>query len=173
MSSQIKFKRSLFGISKKPVVEYIESISKNIDDKLFKKDAEIAQLKKDIEILNMEKNALKKEISDFEEEKKKISDVFLKAEETARNTIEKANQDASNMLKPALARGELQCIGATTSAEYRKYFEKDAALERRFQKILVDEPTDQDTIHILEGLKPKYEKWSDLIIEHKKRKPIS
>ena len=101
MSSQIKFKRSLFGISKKPVVEYIESISKNIDDKLFKKDAEIAQLKKDIEILNMEKNALKKEISDFEEEKKKISDVFLKAEETARNTIEKANKEASEMLKKA------------------------------------------------------------------------
>lgn len=101
MSSQIKFKRSLFGISKKPVVEYIESLSKNIDDKLFKKDAEIAQLKKDIEILNMEKNALKKEISDFEEEKNKISDVFLKAEETARNTIEKANEEALEILKKA------------------------------------------------------------------------
>lgn len=101
MSNQIKFKRSLFGIKKKPVVEYIESISKSIDDKLFKKDAEIASLKKDIELLNMEKNALKKEISDFEEEKNKISDVFLRAEETARNTIEQATKDAETMLKEA------------------------------------------------------------------------
>jgi ATP-dependent Clp protease ATP-binding subunit ClpB len=65
--------------------------------------------------------------------------------------------DAGNMLKPALARGELRCIGATTLDEYRKYIEKDAALERRFQKILVDEPTVEDTIAILRGLKEKYE----------------
>ncbi|MFQ6023470.1 MAG: ATP-dependent chaperone ClpB [Acidiferrobacterales bacterium] len=65
--------------------------------------------------------------------------------------------DAGNMLKPALARGELHCIGATTLDEYRKYLEKDAALERRFQKVLVDEPTVEDTIAILRGLKEKYE----------------
>src|SRR3990167_1850518 len=65
--------------------------------------------------------------------------------------------DAGNMLKPALARGELHCIGATTLDEYRQYIEKDAALERRFQKILVDEPTLEDTIAILRGLKEKYE----------------
>ncbi len=65
--------------------------------------------------------------------------------------------DASNMLKPALARGELHCIGATTLDEYRKYVEKDAALERRFQKVLVNEPTVEDTIAILRGLKEKYE----------------
>ncbi|MFB3047283.1 MAG: ATP-dependent chaperone ClpB, partial [Acidiferrobacterales bacterium] len=65
--------------------------------------------------------------------------------------------DAGNMLKPALARGELHCIGATTLDEYRKYVEKDAALERRFQKILVDEPTVEDTIAIVRGLKEKYE----------------
>ena len=65
--------------------------------------------------------------------------------------------DAGNMLKPALARGELHCIGATTLDEYRKYIEKDAALERRFQKILVNEPTVEDTIAILRGLKEKYE----------------
>ena len=65
--------------------------------------------------------------------------------------------DAGNMLKPALARGELHCIGATTLDEYRKYVEKDAALERRFQKVLVDEPTVEDTIAILRGLKEKYE----------------
>ncbi len=65
--------------------------------------------------------------------------------------------DAGNMLKPALARGELHCVGATTLDEYRKYIEKDAALERRFQKILVEEPTEEDTIAILRGLKERYE----------------
>ena len=65
--------------------------------------------------------------------------------------------DAGNMLKPALARGELHCIGATTLNEYRKYIEKDAALERRFQKVLVDEPTVEATVAILRGLKEKYE----------------
>ena len=65
--------------------------------------------------------------------------------------------DAGNMLKPALARGELHCIGATTLDEYRQYIEKDAALERRFQKVLVDEPNVEDTIAILRGLKEKYE----------------
>lgn len=65
--------------------------------------------------------------------------------------------DAGNMLKPALARGELHCLGATTLDEYRKYIEKDAALERRFQKVLVDEPSVEDTIAILRGLKERYE----------------
>lgn len=65
--------------------------------------------------------------------------------------------DASNMLKPALARGELHCIGATTLDEYRKYIEKDAALERRFQRLIVDEPSVEDTIAILRGLKQRYE----------------
>ncbi len=65
--------------------------------------------------------------------------------------------DAGNMLKPALARGELHCVGATTLDEYRKYIEKDAALERRFQKILVEEPSVEDTIAILRGLKERYE----------------
>ena len=66
------------------------------------------------------------------------------------------SMDAGNMLKPALARGELHCVGATTLDEYRKYVEKDAALERRFQKVLVDEPSVEDTIAILRGLKEKY-----------------
>jgi ATP-dependent Clp protease ATP-binding subunit ClpB len=65
--------------------------------------------------------------------------------------------DAGNMLKPALARGELHCVGATTLDEYRKYVEKDAALERRFQKVLVEEPTEEDAIAILRGLKERYE----------------
>ncbi|MBG0845798.1 ATP-dependent chaperone ClpB [Pseudomonas sihuiensis] len=65
--------------------------------------------------------------------------------------------DAGNMLKPALARGELHCVGATTLDEYRQFIEKDAALERRFQKVLVDEPSEEDTIAILRGLKERYE----------------
>ena len=65
--------------------------------------------------------------------------------------------DAGNMLKPALARGELHCVGATTLNEYRQYIEKDAALERRFQKVLVEEPSEEDTIAILRGLKERYE----------------
>src|SRR5210317_1334062 len=65
--------------------------------------------------------------------------------------------DAGNMLKPALARGELHCVGATTLDEYRQYLEKDAALERRFQKVLIEEPTVEDTIAILRGLKERYE----------------
>jgi ATP-dependent Clp protease ATP-binding subunit ClpB len=65
--------------------------------------------------------------------------------------------DAGNMLKPALARGELHCLGATTLDEYREYIEKDAALERRFQKVLVDEPSEEDTVAILRGLKERYE----------------
>ena len=65
--------------------------------------------------------------------------------------------DAGNMLKPALARGELHCVGATTLDEYRQYIEKDAALERRFQKVLVEEPSEEDTIAILRGLKERYE----------------
>ena len=67
--------------------------------------------------------------------------------------------DASNMLKPMLARGELHCIGATTLNEYRTYIEKDAALERRFQKVLVTEPTVEDTISILRGLKERFESF--------------
>jgi ATP-dependent Clp protease ATP-binding subunit ClpC len=76
------------------------------------------------------------------------------------------SMDASNLLKPALARGELQCIGATTIREYRKYIEKDAALERRFQPIFVDEPTPQQAVAILEGLKSRYEKHHGIAISH-------
>ena len=71
--------------------------------------------------------------------------------------------DAGNMLKPMLARGELHCIGATTLDEYRQYIEKDAALERRFQPVLVDEPTVEDAISILRGLKERYEVFLSLI----------
>ena len=72
--------------------------------------------------------------------------------------------DAGNMLKPALARGDLHCVGATTLDEYRKYIEKDAALERRFQKVLVEEPSVEDTIAILRGLKERYELHHNVVI---------
>ena len=65
--------------------------------------------------------------------------------------------DASNIIKPALSRGEMQCIGATTLNEYRKYIEKDAALERRFQSVKVEAPSIEEAILILKGLRPKYE----------------
>ena len=67
------------------------------------------------------------------------------------------SMDASNLLKPALARGELRCIGATTINEYRQYIEKDKALERRFQQVMIDQPSPEDTVSILRGLKPRYE----------------
>jgi len=75
--------------------------------------------------------------------------------------------DASNMLKPALSRGELQCIGATTLNEYKKYVEKDAALERRFQAIYVDQPTTVQTVEILDGIKPRYEEHHNVTYTEK------
>ena len=85
--------------------------------------------------------------------------------------------DAGNMLKPALARGELHCVGATTLDEYRKYIEKDAALERRFQKVLVGEPSVESTIAILRGLQERYEihhgvEITDPAINYQDRKSV-
>lgn len=76
-----------------------------------------------------------------------------------KNSLQAAqgSMDASNLLKPALARGQLRCIGATTINEYRKYIEKDKALERRFQQVMIDQPSPEDTVSILRGLKPRYE----------------
>ena len=71
--------------------------------------------------------------------------------------------DASNIFKPALARGELQCIGASTLDEYRQYIEKDGALDRRFQKVMVDPPSQEDTIHILRNIQPKYEEFHNVV----------
>lgn len=75
--------------------------------------------------------------------------------------------DASNILKPSLARGEIQLIGATTLEEYRKYIEKDAALERRFQPVKVEEPTEEEAIQILMGLRGKYEEHHNVTIDDK------
>src|SRR5699024_10563868 len=73
--------------------------------------------------------------------------------------------DASNILKPSLSRGEIQLIGATTIEEYRKYIEKDAGLERRFQPVMVEEPTPEEALEILKGLRPYYEKHHGVQIE--------
>ena len=105
---------------------------------------------------------------EFEERLKAVMDEIRKAEGEIILFIDEIHQvvgagaaegaiDASTMLKPALARGELQCIGATTSDEYRKHIEKDAALERRFQPVYVEEPSVEDTVEILRGLRPRYE----------------
>ena len=67
--------------------------------------------------------------------------------------------DASNIMKPFLSRGEIQLIGATTVSEYRKYIEKDAALERRFQPVMVEEPSEEETVEILRGIRPEYEAY--------------
>ena len=79
--------------------------------------------------------------------------------------------DAANILKPALARGELRAIGATTLNEYQKFFEKDKALERRFQKVMIDEPTVEDAISILKGLKDRYETHHHVRIKMKRSLP--
>lgn len=104
---------------------------------------------------------------EFEERLKKVMDEIRQAQDVIlfideMHTIIGAGAaegaiDASNILKPALARGEIQAIGATTIDEYRKHVEKDAALERRFQPVLVDEPTVEETISILKGLRDRYE----------------
>ena len=96
---------------------------------------------------------------EFEERLKAVLDeVFIDELHTVVGAGKtEGSMDAGNMLKPALSRGELHVIGATTLDEYRKYVEKDAALERRFQKVLVDEPSVEDTIAILRGLQERYE----------------
>ncbi|MEE0434491.1 MAG: ATP-dependent Clp protease ATP-binding subunit [Peptococcaceae bacterium] len=139
---------------------------------------EVPELLKDKEIINVDMGGLvagSKYRGDFEERVKNIieevksrKNVILFIDEL--HTIVGAGAaegslDAANILKPELARGELQVIGATTLDEYRKYIEKDAALERRFQPVTVDEPTVDDAIDILRGIKDKYEAFHNVEIE--------
>lgn len=110
---------------------------------------------------------------DFEERMKQIIQTLEKRDDAilfideihtlvGAGAVSGGSMDASNMLKPALASGKLRCIGASTQEEFRKYFEKDRALARRFQKIEVEEPSEEDTIEILQGLKPKYEQYHNV-----------
>ncbi len=105
---------------------------------------------------------------EFEERLKAVMDEIKRAQGEVIVFIDEIHQvmgaggaegaiDASTMMKPALSRGEMQCIGATTLDEYRKHIEKDAALERRFAPVYIDEPSEEDAIEILKGLRPRYE----------------
>lgn len=134
-------------------------------------DGEVPEGLRDKQILSLDMGALlagAKFRGDFEERLKNVLKEVSKQEGNIILFIDEIHtmvgagktdgaMDAGNMLKPALSRGELHCVGATTLDEYREYIEKDAALERRFQKVLVDEPTEEDTIAILRGLKERYE----------------
>ena len=113
---------------------------------------------------------------DFEEKLKNLIDTVMKDGDIvlfideihtlvgAGGSSEGSSMDAANILKPMLARGDLQVIGATTIEEYRKYIEKDSALERRFTPVYVDEPSEKDTIEIIKGLRPKYEEHHGIVI---------
>ena len=134
-------------------------------------NAEVPEGLKNKRLLSLDLGALlagAKYRGDFEERLKAVLNELVKQEGRIILFIDEIHtmvgagkaegaMDAGNMLKPALARGELHCVGATTLDEYRQFIEKDAALERRFQKVLVDEPSDIDTIAILRGLKERYE----------------
>ena len=139
----------------------------------------VPELLKDKEIITLDMGSLvagSKYRGDFEERLKKIMDE-VKADQNVILFIDEMHTligagsaegalDAANILKPELARGDIQCIGATTLDEYRKHIEKDAALERRFQRITVNEPTQEDTIAILKGIRAKYEAHHGVEISH-------
>lgn len=143
-------------------------------------DGEIPETLRDKRVLSLDLASIvagTKYRGEFEERVKSILDEINKAQGKIIIFIDEIHTivgagaaegaiDASNILKPPLARGELQCIGATTLGEYRKHIEKDPALERRFQMVLVEEPTVEDTLKILIGIAPRYENHHKVTIQH-------
>ena len=158
------------GVGKTAIVE---GLAQKIVDK------NIPEILKDKRILSLDMGSLvagSKYRGEFEDRLKAVMDEIKKGKGEIILFIDEMHTivgagaaegaiDASNMLKPALARGELQCIGATTLNEYRKHIEKDAALERRFAPVFVSEPSVEDTIEILRGLKSKYESHHGVVID--------
>ena len=158
------------GVGKTAIVE---GLAQKIVDK------NVPEILKDKRILSLDMGALvagSKYRGEFEDRLKAVMDEIKKGKGEIILFIDEMHTivgagaaegaiDASNMFKPALARGELQCIGATTLNEYRKYIEKDAALERRFAPVFVGEPTINDTIKILKGLKSRYESHHGIVID--------
>jgi ATP-dependent Clp protease ATP-binding subunit ClpB len=138
---------------------------------LLQKDGDVPDSLRDCRLIGLDLGALVAGASmrgEFEERLKAVLEEVTKSEGEIILFIDEmhtvvgagaaqGSMDASNLLKPALARGQLRCIGATTINEYRKYIEKDKALERRFQQVMIDQPSPEDTISILRGLKPRYE----------------
>lgn len=145
------------------------AIAEGIAQRMYSGD--VPDTLKDCKLIGLDMGALIAGASyrgEFEERLKKVVDRVKESEGEIILFIDEmhtvvgagatsGSMDASNLLKPALARGQLRCIGATTIDEYRKYIEKDKALERRFQQVYIGEPTPEDTVSILRGLKPKYE----------------
>ncbi|GAI13939.1 unnamed protein product, partial [marine sediment metagenome] len=158
------------GVGKTAIIE-------GLAQKIIEKN--IPEILKDKRILSLDIGALvagSKYRGEFEDRLKAVMDEIKKGKGEIILFIDELHTivgagaaegaiDASNMLKPALARGELQCIGATTLNEYRKYIEKDSALERRFAPVFVGEPSIEDTIEILKGLKSRYESHHGVVID--------
>jgi ATP-dependent Clp protease ATP-binding subunit ClpC len=156
------------GVGKTAVVEGLAQILhlKSVPDKL--RDKRLITLDLGLLVAGTKyRGEFEDRVKKIMEEVRKSSNVILFIDEL--HTIigtgsSEGSLDAANLFKPALARGELQCIGATTLDEYRKHIEGDGALERRFQSVLIEEPSREETVKILKGIKSKYEEFHDVII---------
>ena len=151
------------GVGKTAIAEGLARliVAGDVPDRL--KDKRVVSLQLGMLLANTKyRGEFEERLKNVIEEVKQAGDIILFVDEIhmlvgAGGTGEDGGMDAGNLMKPALARGELQCVGATTIEEYRAHIEKDAALERRFQPVRINEPTPEDSLIILEGLKGTYE----------------